>query len=33
MQFWPPDDEHMCSKHIEALNKIIVDKRFVHQFV
>ena len=18
MQFWPPDDEHMCSKHVEA---------------
>jgi len=24
MQFWPPDDEHMCSKHVEALNKLIV---------
>ena len=24
MQFWPPDDEHMCSKHVEARNKIIV---------
>jgi len=22
MQFWPPDDEHMCSKHVEAWNKI-----------
>ena len=21
MQFWPPDDEHMCSKHVEARNK------------
>ena len=21
MQFWPPDDEHMCSKHAEARNK------------
>jgi len=21
MQFWPPDDEHMCSKHVEAWNK------------
>jgi len=21
MQFWPPDDEHMCSKHAEAWNK------------
>jgi len=18
IQFWPPDDEHMCSKHVEA---------------
>jgi len=23
MQFWPPDDEHMCSKHVEAWNKLI----------
>ena len=21
MQFWPPDDEHMCSKHVQAWNK------------
>jgi len=21
MQFWPPDDEHTCSKHVEAWNK------------
>jgi len=21
MQFWPPDNEHMCSKHVEAWNK------------
>ena len=21
MQFWPPDDEHMCSKSVEAWNK------------
>ena len=21
MQFWPSDDEHMCSKHVEAWNK------------
>jgi len=21
IQFWPPDDEHMCSKHVEAWNK------------
>jgi len=24
IQFWPPDDEHMCSKHVEAWNKLIV---------
>jgi len=24
MQFWPFDDEHMCSKHVEAWNKLIV---------
>ena len=24
MQFWPPDDEHMCSKHVEAWNKTFV---------
>ena len=24
MQFWPPDDEHMCSKHVQAWNKFIV---------
>ena len=23
-QLWPPDDEHMCSKHVEAWNKHIV---------
>ena len=28
MQFWPPDDEHMCSKHLEALNKLIVKQNF-----
>jgi len=28
MQFWPPDDEHMCSKHVEALNKLIVKEIF-----
>jgi len=28
MQFWPPDDEHMCSKHVEAWNKIIVKQKF-----
>jgi len=24
MQFWPSDDDHMCSKHVEARNKLIV---------
>jgi len=28
MQFWPPDDEHMCSKHVEAWNKLTVKQIF-----
>ena len=28
MQFWPPDDEHMCLKHVEAWNKLIVKQKF-----
>jgi len=28
MQFWPPDDEHMCSKYVEAWNKLIVKQKF-----
>ena len=24
VQFWPPDDEHLCSKHVEAWNKLII---------
>ena len=28
MQFWPPDDEYMCSKHIETWNKLIVKQKF-----
>ena len=28
MQFWPPDDEHMCSKHVETWNKLIVKQIF-----
>ena len=29
MQFWPPDDdEHMCPKHVEAWNKLIVKQKF-----
>jgi len=31
MQFWPPDDEHMCSKHVEAWNKTYCETHFVHQ--
>ena len=27
MQFWPPDDEHMCSKHVEAWNKLILKQK------
>ena len=28
MQFWPPDDEHMCSKHVEAWNKTYCETQF-----
>ena len=28
MQFWPYDDEHMCSEHVEAWNKLIVKQIF-----
>ena len=28
MQFWPHDDEHMCSKQVEAWNKLIVKQKF-----
>ena len=28
MQFWPPDDEHMRSEHVEAWNKLIVKQNF-----
>jgi len=31
MQFWPPDDEHMRSKHVEAGNKTYCETNFVHQ--
>ena len=24
VQFWPPDDEHLCSKYVEAENKLII---------
>jgi len=26
-QFWPPDDEHMCSKHVEAWTKLTVKQK------
>ena len=28
MQFWPPDDEHMCSKHVEAWCKTYCETKF-----
>jgi len=28
MQFWPPDDEHMCLKHVETWNKLILKQKF-----
>ena len=28
MQFWPPDDEQMCSKYVEAWNKLILKQKF-----
>ena len=28
MQFRPPDDEHICSKHVEAWNILIVKQKF-----
>ena len=28
MQFLSPDDEHMCSKHVRAWNKLIVKQKF-----
>jgi len=28
IQFWPPDDEHMCSKHVEAWKNLIVKQKF-----
>ena len=31
IQFWPPDDEHICSKHVEARNKSYCETNFVHQ--
>jgi len=31
IQFGPPDDEHMCSKHVEAWNKTYCETNFDHQ--
>jgi len=28
MQFWPPDDKHMCSKHVEARYKLILKLKY-----
>ena len=28
MKFWSPYDEHMCSKHVEAWNKLILKQKF-----
>jgi len=28
MQFWHPDDKHMCSKHVEAWNKTYCETNF-----
>jgi len=28
MPFWPPDDENMCSKHVEAWNKTYCETKF-----
>ena len=29
--YQPPDDEHMCSKHVEAWNKTYFETNFVRQ--
>ena len=31
VKFWPPDDEHMCSKHVEAWNKTYCKTNFLHK--
>ena len=33
MQFLPPDDEHMCSKHVEAWNKTYGETNFCIKLV
>jgi len=30
MQFWPPDDEHMCSNHVEAWNKTYCETKILY---
>ena len=30
MQVWPPGDEHMCSKHVEAWNKLIAKQKSLY---
>ena len=30
MQFSPPDDERMCSKHVEEYKHLIIKQEFVH---
>jgi len=29
IQFWRPDDKHMCSKHVEAWNKKLIAKQIL----
>ena len=29
MQFWPSGDEQMCSKHVEAWNRLIVKQKIL----
>jgi len=29
MQFWPPDDKHMCSKYVEVWNKNLIVKQIL----
>ena len=31
MQFWPPDDKHMCKTHVVAWNKAYCETNFLHQ--
>jgi len=30
MQFWPPDDEHMCSKHVDTWNKTYCETKSLY---